>query len=223
MNRPGSGAGSRGPGGVAGPGRPPAVGRVRPFGLLLLLSAAACGGGSGSGSAPPTPAAGYGGIPDLSGRTVLLLPAQSVDSGLPAPDPELAFAVEERAGRIRWVLPGQLREALSRSPGVPSDPDRLSVGMFLRAEVRRVGDPLYGDLRRLGALVGADVALIPVQVRERPSPDGAAGVVEISAALLDIRSGRVFWYGVVEGEAGPPGMPVSLATAAAALVRRVSP
>lgn len=169
----------------------------------------------------PTP--GYGGVPDLSGQTLLLLPPQGVEMGLSGVEAELAFSVAERGGRVRWVLPSELRQALSRSPGVPSDPDRLPVGMFLRAEVRRVGDPLYGDLRRLGALVSAGTALIPVAVRHREGVAGGPGAVEISAALVDIRTGRVHWFGVVEGEPGAFGAPAAMASAAAALVRRVSP
>lgn len=191
--------------------------------LATLATGCAGGGAEGGGGATPTPTAGYGAVPDLSGRTVLLLPAQSVEAGVGSPDPELAFSIQERGGRVRWVLPSELRQALSRSPGVPSDPDRLPVGNFLRAEVRRVGDPLYGDLRRLGALVSAESALIPVAVRRREVGPEGEGVVEISAALVDIRSGRVHWFGVVEGEAGAPGAPGPMASAAAALIRRMAP
>lgn len=220
----------RGPGTWRGPGTPGGQG-TRGSGshgvvlAALLVLAAGCAGRGAEGSAggTPAPAAGYGGVPDLAGRSVLLLPAQSVAAGLGNPDPEIAFSVQERAGRVRWVLPTDLRQALSRSPGVQSDPDRLPVGMFLRAEVRRVGDPLYGDLRRLGALVSAETALIPVAVRHRVVGSEGEGVVEISAALIDIRSGRVHWFGAVEGEPGALGAPGPMATAAAALVRRVAP
>ena len=189
--------------------------------LGALLAAAACGGGSPA-PGEAAPAAGYGGIPDLSGRPVMVLPAQAVGGGIGSPDPEIAFAVGERGGRIRWILPGDLRRAMARSPGVPVDPDHLPVEMFLRAEVQRVGDPLFGELRRLGALVGAQTALIPVETRYRTPPDGE-GRIEIAAALVDIRSGRVYWFGSVEGSPGELRDPAALASAAAALVRRVSP
>jgi hypothetical protein len=197
---------------------------VRPvFVALVALSSACAGGGGEEAVGTPAPTSGYGAVPDLSGRTVLLLPAQSVETGLANPDPEIAFSVQERGGRVRWILPTALRQALSRSPGVPSDPDRLPVGMFLRAEVRRVGDPLYGDLRRLGALVSAEAALVPVAVRHRDTGPEGEGVVVISAALIDIRTGRVHWFGAVEGDPGASGAPGAMATAAAALIRRVAP
>jgi hypothetical protein len=96
--------------------------------------------------------------------------------------------------------------------------------MFLRGEVRRVGDPLYGVLRRLGALTGAQVALIPVLVRYRPAGASAApgGTAEVVAALLDVRSGYVLWFGVEGGEAGPADDPGVLASAIDALARRLA-
>lgn len=189
--------------------------------LPVLIVAAGCGGGA-AGPEGPVPAAGYGGIPDLSGRVVLLLPTQSILDGVTNPDPELAFAVEEAAGRVRWVLPRELRQALSRSPGVPSDPQRLPVGNFFRAEVRRVGDPLFGDLRRLGALAGADAALIPLQARYSPGVEGGVAVVELAATLIEIRTGRVYWYGVLAEQASAPNDPAALARLSAALVGRVA-
>lgn len=191
--------------------------------LPLLLLLAACGGGSSSppGAVEPPPA--YGGIPDLSGRTVLVFPAQSVRDGLLLVDPEIRFALDERRGRVRWILPEELQRAMSRSPGVRVTPERLSAGVFLRAEVRRVGDPLFGELRRSAALVGAETALIPVEVLYRPGETAEAGHVEIAAALVDVRSGRVHWFGRVAGSAGSRRDPGALASAALALVERISP
>jgi hypothetical protein len=67
----------------------------------------------------------------------------------------------------------------------------------------------------------ARVALLPVEARARAYEDQE--VVEISAALLDVRTGRVLWFGVVEGERGSPGAISLAATAAEALSRRLGP
>lgn len=190
--------------------------------LPALLLVMGCGGGAATpGSVEPPPA--YGGIPDLSGRTVLVYPAQSVRDGLLMADPEIRFAVAEARGWVRWVLPDDLRRAMARSPGVRVMPERLSVGVFLRAEVRRVGDPLFGELRRSAALVGAETALIPVEVVYRAGETAVDGRVEIAAALVDVRSGRVHWFGRVEGSPGDRRDPGVLASAALALVERISP
>jgi len=154
---------------------------------------------------------------------VLVFPVQSVRDGLLLADPEIRFAVEERRGWVRWILPEELQRAMARSPGVRVTPERLSAGVFLRAEVRRVGDPLFGELRRSAALVGAETVLIPVEVLYRAGETEAEGYAEIAAALVDVRSGRVHWFGRVAGSAGSRRDPGVLASAALALVERISP
>ncbi len=132
------------------------------------------------------------------------------------PDAELAFALGARGEAVDWVFASDVQEVVERSPGVQIQIHNLPVGMFLQAQVNRVGDPLYGNLRRAAALVGADVAIIPVQVSY-----GADETYIISAAILDIRTGRVFWYGVVEGNPGDQGDPRTLASAMDRLARSV--
>lgn len=154
----------------------------------------------------------------------MVLPAQTVRGPMEGTDPELAYALGERSASVRWVFPSELREVLARSPGVSVRIDALPVGMFMQAEINRVGDPLYGDLRRLAALTGADIALIPVEVRAR-ADTASSGVarVEIAAALLSARTGRVYWFGIVEGESGAPHEVRTVASAAQALARRLVP
>lgn len=187
--------------------------------LALAMAAASCGGGR-----QPAPRAGdsMGRVPSLQGRRVMVLPAQDVVDVPGAADAEIAFALEERSGeRVRWVLPREMREMLRRSPGLPMRIDGLPVDMFLRGEVNRVGDPLYGHLRRLAAMTEADLALVPIQVRYRAGDDATPSAVEIAAALIDARTGRVHWFGIVEGEPGARGDPRTLASAADALARAV--
>ena len=106
------------------------------------------------------------------------------------------------------------------------------MGVFLQAEVSRVGDPLFGYLRRMGALMSSDFALIPVLARYRPESPGGAGVanapsrppaIEIAATLIAIRTGQVLWFGMVEGAPGAANDARTLATAADALSRRLLP
>ena len=107
------------------------------------------------------------------------------------------------------------------APGLGARMTGLPVGIFMQAEVERVGDPLYGDLLRLSALVDAEVALIPIQVAPgAPDVDGRFAL-ETTAALIAVRSGAVLWFGVVEGDAGEPGSPGVLASAMERLARRL--
>lgn len=188
--------------------------------LVLLLTTTACGARS-----TPPPAAGFesGAVPDLRGRRVMVLPVQLRHGGHPDVDGEILFALRSRPAAVEWVGPGELHEVLARSPGTRIRLDALNVQPFLAAEVQRVGDPLFGDLYRLGALVDARFALLPVETRTRAEEEGAGYAVEIAAALLDTRTGRVVWYGILDGPPGPPGDRSATVAAAEALARRVVP
>ena len=185
-------------------------------GVITLL--AACGG------AQNAPRAGEhtGAIPDLMGRKVLVLPTQIVD-GVPEPvDPEIEFALKEHGEGIDWIMPDAVRRQVDRTPGMDMKVDDLPVGIFLRAEIERIGDPLFGYIRRLAALTGASVAVIPVQVRYRMETETQESAVEIVTAVLDAVSGQVFWIGVVEGDPGPADDLGTLASAANKLARNLA-
>ena len=198
-------------------------------GVVVAAALAACGG---KRHAPPSPAAPPP-PPMLAGATVMLLPLQ--DAGyarLPVQggggageqlDAELAYWLAERGAAVRWVLPERLREVLARSPGLGIDITNLDVAAFRYAQVQRVGDPLFGDLVRLGALVNARFALIPAFAGYRPGADGEPGRLELAAIVIDCTDGRVHWFGVVAGEPGPAGTQATAATAAQALARALFP
>ncbi len=183
-----------------------------------LLTSFVLGGCAFGRSAPPSPGWTSGTAPALEGVRVLLLPVQAAPGIQGDVDAELAFGLQDRGPGVDWVLPDEVRKILARSPGLRVPLDALPVGVFLRAQVRRVGDPLYGDLRRLGALTDATAAFLPVQARGRAATDSVGAGVEITAALVEIDSGVVLWEGVVEGLGGP-GSPRALAEAVDALGR----
>ena len=157
-------------------------------------------------------------MPDLSGRTVMVLPVQRVEGLVGDADAELAFALQSQLGEVDWILPPALRRALDASPALDVPLDALPVGVFLRAEVERIGDPLFGAMIRLGALTGAGVALLPVTVRYRPTDETA----EVVAVLLDVRSGYVAWFGVEAGDPGEASDPAVMASTLDALARRMA-
>lgn len=182
--------------------------------ILLLVNA--CSGAQ----APPAPGYERGGLPDLGGATVMLLPVQvrvDVHADL---DRELEYALRATEARIRWRMPDALGEVMSRNPAEDVPLHNLPVRAFQAGELERIGDPLFGYLYRLGVLSEADFALIPVEARPRPGEDGAS--VQLSVALVDVRTGWVRWFGVVEGAAGPLGDLAAAASVAESLARRVS-
>jgi hypothetical protein len=151
----------------------------------------------------------------------MLLPVQGrggVPDGL---DDELAFWLAERGRNVHWVLPDAIDEVVARSPTLGIRPRSLEVSVFHYAEVRNIGDPLFGDLRRLGALVDARYAILPVAAGYVTRAEGVR--VEIAAAIIDTLGGRVLWFGVVGGGTGDQADPALAASAAQALARTLFP
>jgi hypothetical protein len=194
--------------------RRPTDARRRPHAPRLLslaaaLTLAACGART---AAPPEPGTIRGVAPDLRGIRVLLLPVQQNLGVRGDLDGELAYALRERSGDVVWITAAQVDEVLARSPAVQARTRGLPVGAFVQAEVQRIGDPLFGELRRMAALVNAAAVVIPVQATLETVP-GEDPRVRLWTALVDVRSGRVPWFAVLEGGAFPAGDPRSLASA----------
>jgi hypothetical protein len=196
--------------------------------LLAVATLAACTARAEPPS-PDRPAATR--PPDLTGASVMVLPAQAAPGSntlpdaepVPGLDREIAFWLGESAPRVEWVFPPALARALERSPSLGIRLNSLAVSSFHRAEVEIIGDPLFGDLRALGALVDARYALLPVSAAFVPAADGGgSGRVEMRVALIDTRGGRVLWYGALAGDPAQAGSPMVAATAAQALARAVA-
>lgn len=175
--------------------------------VLVCATLAACG-------SPPRPDMPTLPAVGLAGQRVVVFPVQR--ALVPGePDRELSYAVEARAGTSRWVLPEALEASIARSPGVDVPVRDLPVDIFFRAEVDRIGDPLYGMIRRAASLSDARTALIPLSVSWRaPVVDetGATipGAVEVYGALINVLTGEVIWSGVREGPAEGPDDPGGL-------------
>ncbi len=157
----------------------------------------------------------------------MVLPAQHAPGGDTGDEPvagldgEIAYWLADRAPRVGWVFPPAIQAALARNPALDVRLHALAVQSFHRAEVRNIGDPLFGDLRSLGALVDARFALVPFAAAWVAGAAGA-GRAEVRAALIDTQGGRVLWTGIVAGEPGAEGSPGVAATAAQALARLIA-
>ena len=166
--------------------------------LLATVMAFGCAGTA------PAPTAGdfQGFIPDLRGRRVMVFPVQ-LRTGVPGDaDQEITFRLRTKSTEVVWIFSDELEEVVARSPSVDTAVRGLPVGAFLSAEVERIGDPLFGQLLRLGLLTDSDIALIPVALQSGAQGVGGTSVVEIVATILNVRTGQVIWFGVVSGRPG---------------------
>jgi hypothetical protein len=197
--------------------------------LLAVRALAACGGKQ---AAPPVPAATR--APVLIGETVMIVPVQrgSVPVADTAArhfglaqeklDAELAYWLPQQANTVRWILPAQIQRAISRSPTLQIDIGNLAVGAFQRAEVKRIGDPLFGDLRKLAAVLDSRIAVIPIAAEQIGRTPEAARV-QVATAVIDALSGNVLWFGVIESDATALGEEAGVASAAQAFARTFAP
>jgi hypothetical protein len=190
----------------------------------------AAGCGSARREAPPVPASEP--APVLVGQTVMVFPVQrgyvpvadtmarhfTIDTG--ALDAELGYWLPQAAANVRWTLPETIQRAITRSPTLGVDINNLEVSSFRRGQVKRVGDPLFGDLRKLASVLDARFAVIPVAA-EAIGATPADARVQIATAVLDAMSGTVLWFGVLEATE-PGGQQAGLASAAQAFARAFS-
>jgi hypothetical protein len=181
-------------------------------------------------SAPPTTSDVQSVPPDLTGGQVLMLPVQTGPvptsdvrtaaprfDGVTSLDAELKYWLPERAPRVRWILPDAIDRTLARNPALEIKPRALDVAVFRRAQVKRIGDPLFGDLRRIAAILDTRLALVPVAAEFKPT-SATEGRLEIALALIDTTFGDVLWYGVIAGDPAAPDSPAI----AASLAQRVA-
>lgn len=154
---------------------------------------------------------------------MILLPVQQTVGVSGDPTAEVAFALTNRGDEIDWVLEDEVVEILERSPSIQARTRNLPVGLFLQAEVERVGDPLYGQLRRMASLVDAQAVLLPIAATFEADPQvpGSRPRVRLTATLIETRTGRVVWFGVEQGDEFERGDPRGLATAAERLARTI--
>jgi hypothetical protein len=140
---------------------------------------------------------------------------------VPGLDREIEFWLRDAAPRVSWVFAPEIERSLARSPSLRIEIRALAVSSFHRAQVQNIGDPLFGDLRSLNALLDARVALIPVAATWVRDASGG-GRVELAVALIDTLGGRVIWFGAIAGEPGAEGSSAVAASAARALAGRIA-
>jgi hypothetical protein len=186
---------------------------------------------------PPNPDAPSPHAPDMTSLKVMILPAQPapaasrahVMAGEPVPglDAELGYFLTEQAPRVQWVPSDVVKKGAANARTINVHPDALSVSQFTSAQLKRIGDPLWGDLRLLGEVINARYALLPFAagfVNGQPTGTHASQTrVEIGAALIDTGNGNVLWTGYVAGDYGEDGSRSIVASAARALALKFAP
>lgn len=198
---------------------------AQPLKTVFALCAAALIGGCGAHHAPPVANALT--APTLGTTGVLLLPVQ--DGAVPTADTtmrhwpvdraalngEIAYWIQQSKSAKKWVLPATIARSLARNPGLEIKPNELAVGSFQHAQVKRIGDPLFGDLRRLAGVFDAAVAVIPIAAEYLGKTQDSA-TVNIATAVINPLDGNVVWFGVISGSEKGVRSEAAMASAAQA-------
>lgn len=118
-------------------------------------------------------------------------------------DSLIARALLEGAPDVSWIFPPALRAMAARNPAVSPDPDRIPTAGLAASNVSDVPDPLRGQLRTLVALAGGRYVLIPASLVYTAAPAGG-GRAEVTAVLVDVRTGRVAARSMATGDGADP-------------------
>ena len=203
--------------------------------FLVALAAPSCAGGQREQAAPAT-AAPADPVPilpmgTLSGQTVAILPltlvvadpelqADPVYAGyrerraaLAQADSLLSEGIVARAPEVNWVPPRELRKMARRSAGYLTEPDQMGHAILRGPKVTVVPDPLRSSLRSLMAVAGGRMALAPASLGFGPEPDGRIRA-DLTLVLVDSRTGKVMWRGLVLGQGKSPDEALNAAIAA---------
>lgn len=153
--------------------------------------------------------------------------ASSHRAAVEAMNAELDFAIQEDEEVTGWTSPGELVRQAGRNPLLGVDPGHLSFRGLEDEDVERLPDALHGQLRSLGALVDARMAVLPLQLWYEAGDDddgeggdeAATGRARLRFAVVDVRGGRILWTGEVQGARAAVDSPAALATLATRFVR----
>jgi hypothetical protein len=171
--------------------------------LTLFLLSTSAGSTLAQGKPAPAPALQ---VSALAGQSVPVLPLTYVmvgdsihDKAVPSSRvPLLAWAdsivaeeILSRAPEISWVMGDELRRKTRAAPGMLPPPDRLGQAALRFENIKRLPDPLFGNLRTIVALADGRMVLVPASVRFT-AVDSLVRA-ETMLVLADARSGAIIW------------------------------
>jgi hypothetical protein len=147
-----------------------------------------------------------GTLPDLETRRAELLQAANAT---------LDTAVRLNGRGVTWMGLEEQRRAARRNPTLGLEPDQFATSYLLGGTVDRVPDPLWGQLRSLGAITGARFAVVPAAVRIAGQP--GALTASYVVVVADVRTGTVMFRSRAAGR--PMASPeAALASAAGTVI-----
>ncbi len=118
-------------------------------------------------------------------------------------DSLIGEALTGRAPEVQWVLPPTLRKLARRSPGIVGDPDQMGQAALRAPKMKDIPDPLRSSLRKLVAVAGGRVAMVPAALAFGRESDGRIRA-DLTLVAADTRAGKVLWRSVAVGAGATP-------------------
>lgn len=177
-------------------------------------------------------------LAEFASRPLALVPVQALGGGdslgfaaqignvgafLASIDDEIVFALAQRRTARQWQMPLVLARRMKNNGPYGVDVYDMGAGPLRDPKLKTdmpLGDPLASNLRSLVALSGeARYVIIPIEVTF--AGPRSAGRALLKVALVDARSARLVWLGIVSSDpvaAVSPAIPASLGSRFADLV-----
>ena len=133
----------------------------------------------------------------------LFAPYRDRRPALSRADSIIGEAFVGRGPEVKWILPPALRKIARRAPGIVDDPDQMGQALLRSPKMRDVPDPLRASLRKLTAVAGGRVAMVPAALGFTREPDGRVRA-ELSLVAADTRSGKIVWRSIAVGSGATP-------------------
>jgi hypothetical protein len=120
-------------------------------------------------------------------------------------DSLIVLELTNRGPEISWVTPYELRKQARRAPGMLSSPDELGQAMLRAEKITRVPDQLASALRKLVAISGGRMVMVPAAL-SFSRPADAPWRADLMLALVDTRRYEVVWRSTAMAHGDSPDL-----------------
>lgn len=118
-------------------------------------------------------------------------------------DSLIVLELQSRGPEVTWLTPHELRKLARRAPGMLNNPDELGQAMLRSERLEKIPDGLAAQLRKLVAIAGGRMVLVPAALSFSHTPEGLFRA-DLALVLVDTRRNEVVWRsGAVGHGAGP--------------------
>ncbi len=135
----------------------------------------------------------------------LYAPYRERASALRRADSLIVLELEARGPEVSWLTPHELRKMARRAPGMLNSPDELGQAMLRNERLEKIPDQLAAQLRKLVAIAGGRMVLVPAALSFSHTPEGRYRA-DLALALVDTRRNEVVWRSSAVGQGAHPDL-----------------